>query len=256
MLQSTAGTLRARGECSEHRSFDVRAKTPPRMWRIKRDRRFAGVGGIAFAVSLVVGFTFFGPRGGRYTDAAIADFVGQSSTRIVASIYLFVVSIIGLIVLMAYLSKTCFGVGRQDRVAWGTSLLAAASFLIGWGLYFAPSTSAMSGGPAIDPAITYAFTNAGLVVLFGVGGILLGIALLTLAMAGHGAPMWVRLFNGLAGLSALFSWAFLLVSHWSANQWLPVPFYLVILWGLVIGIWLLVSSPRPDDPTSARPQTT
>ena len=71
--------------------------------RIRPDRRFAGVGGIAFAICLIVGFTFFGPRGGRYAAAAIADFVGQSSINIVASTYLFVVSIIGLIALMAYL---------------------------------------------------------------------------------------------------------------------------------------------------------
>ena len=218
------------------------------MCRIKRDRRFAGVGGIAFALCLVVGFTFFGPRGGRYTAAAIAEFIGQSSTSIVVSTYLFVVSIIGLIVLMAYLSKTSFGAGQQDRVAWGTSLLAAAAFLIGWGLYFAPSTSVMSGGPAIDPGFTYAFTNAGLVVLFGVGAVLLGIALLTLAIAGRAAPTWVRALNALAGLSALSSWGFLLVSHWSANQWLPVPFYVVIFWGVAIGIWLLVSG-RLDHPT-------
>jgi hypothetical protein len=49
--------------------------------------------------------------------------------------------------------------------------------------------------------------------------------------------------------------AFLVVSHWSANQWLPVPFYIVILWGLVIGIWLLVSPPGQADPPTAKAQT-
>jgi len=221
-----------------------------------RDRRFAGVGGIAFAVSLVVGFTFFGPKGGHYSAAEIANFVAQSSTTIIFSIYLFAVSIIGLIVLMAYLSDTCFGAGRHDQMVWGTSLLAAASFLIGWGLYLALSTAVIAGGPAIDPAISYTFVSAGLVVLFGVSGILLGIALLTLTIGGHAAPRWVRAFSGLAGLSALFSWAFLLASKWSPNQWLPVPFYVVVLWGLIIGVWLLVSSPRADAPTTATAQTT
>src|SRR5439155_18396609 len=125
------------------------------MCRIKRDRRLAGVGGIAFAVCLVVGFTFFGPRGGRYTAAAIAEFIGQSSTSIVVSTYLFVVSIIGLIVLMAYLSKTSFGAGQQDRVAWGTSLLAAATFLIGWGLYSPrPPRSCQAARPLIPDSPT------------------------------------------------------------------------------------------------------
>jgi hypothetical protein len=47
--------------------------------------------------------------------------------------------------------------------------------------------------------------------------------------------------SGLAGLSALLSWAFMLTANWSPNQWLPVPFYVVILWAFVIGFWLVVS---------------
>jgi hypothetical protein len=202
-------------------------------------------------VCLVIGFTFFGPKGGKYSADETAAFVAQGSTALIVSVYLVAVSVIGLIVLMAHLSDTCFGAGRQGRVAWGASLLAAASVLIGWGLYLALPTSVISGGPAIDPAIGYTFINAGFVVLFGVGGVLLGIALLTLAIGGRAAQTWVRAFSLLAGLSALFSWAFLIVSKWSPNQWLPVPFYLVVLWGFVLGVWLVVSSPTPDAPMGA-----
>lgn len=213
---------------------------------MRRARRLAGIGGIAFAVSLVVAFTVFGPNGGGYSPEAVADFVGRSSTTILVSIYLFAISIIGLIVLMAYLSDSFFGTGRRGRVTWATSLLAAASFLTGWGLYLAPSNSVISGGPASDPGISYTFMNAGLVVLFGVGGLLLGIALVALAVGGQAAPPWVRVLSGLAGLAALFTWAFLVVFKWSPNQWLPGPFYLVVLWGIVMGIWLLVSSPSVE----------
>lgn len=211
---------------------------------INRDRRLGGMGGIAFAVALVVGFTFFGPRGGFYAASAVDSFVDQRATNIIISVYLFAVSTMGLCMLMAYLSETELSAGRHDRLAWGTSLLAAASFLIGWGIYFAPSIAVLSGGPTIDPAISYTFLSAGMIILFGVGGLLLGSALLTLAIASREAPMWVRALNALTGLSALFSFAFILVSRWSPNQWLPVPFYLVVLWGIVLGVWLLVS-PRP-----------
>src|SRR5438105_15532634 len=104
------------------------------MWTMKRDRRLAGVGGIAFVVSLVAAFTLFGPKGGRYSAAEIDTFVAQSSTGLIVSIYLFVVSMLGLFVLMAYLSEACFDAHRYGRIAWGTSLAAAASFTIGWGL--------------------------------------------------------------------------------------------------------------------------
>jgi hypothetical protein len=213
---------------------------------MRNDRRVAGVGGVAFAVCLVVGFTFFGPRGGFYSAGGVANFVGQNPANIVLSFYLFAVSITGLAVLMAYLSETYLGRSPLARVAWGTSLLAAASFLIGWALYFAPSTSVISGGPAIDSATRYTFLNAGFVVLFGAGGIFLSVALLALAIGGNVVPIWVRALSALAGLSALFSWAFLLLSHWSPNQWLPVPFYVVLLWALVTGVWLLVSPSRPN----------
>ena len=213
---------------------------------MNRDRRLAGVGGIAFAVSLVIGFTFFGPKGGHYSAAEIAAFVGQGPTALIASVYLFAVSIIGWIVLMAYLSEAWLHHGCHGRVAWGTSLLAAASVLIGWALYLALPIAVLSGGPAVDPATSYAIVSAGFVVLFGVGGVLLGIALLALALGGNAVPTWVRALSGLAGLSALFSWAFLIATGWSPNQWLPVPFYVVVLWGVVIGIWLLVSTPEPE----------
>jgi hypothetical protein len=207
-----------------------------------RDRRLAGIGGIAFAVALVVGFTFFGPRGGFYAASAMATFVGQNPNNVIVSVYLFTVSNLGLMLLMAYLSRLS---GDLERVTWSSSLLAAGSFLIGWSVYFAPSISVLSGGPAIDPAVSYTFTSAGFVVLFGVGGLLLGIALITVGIGDRGAPPWVRAFNGLTGLAALFSFAFIVATHWSPNQWLPVPFYLVVLWGIVIGAWLLVSSSRP-----------
>jgi hypothetical protein len=200
-----------------------------------------------------VGFTFFGPRGGAYSSAATSTFVGQGSFSIMVSIYLFVISIIGLILLMACLSETWLGANGHYRVAWGTSLLAAASFVVGWGLYFAPSVSLISGGPPIDPAISYTFFSAGLIVLFGVGGVLLGIALLTLALGGQDAPVWARAFSALTGLAAIVTWAFLLLSHWSPNQWLPVPFYVVVLWGLVLGGWLLVSSPGLGGRTKTAP---
>lgn len=216
---------------------------------MRRDRTLAGIGAVAFAVSLVVGFTLLGPKGGRYSDSEMASFLAQPAAGFIISIGLFAVSIGGLIVLTAYLSEAWLGVGRLRRVSWAASVVAAASFLIGWGLYLAPASAIASGGPATDPGVTYLFVSAGMVVLFGVGGIALGTALVMLAARGHAATRWIRALTGLAGLSALLTWPFLVASRWSANQWLPAPFYLVILWGLVIGSWLIVSSRGPDLPS-------
>lgn len=210
---------------------------------MSRDRRVAGIGGIAFAVFLIVPLSVAGPTGGTYSAASVAAFVEQSLTTIVGSFFMVAISVIGLVVLMAHLSETGFGAGRLGRVAWGTGLIAAASLLIGWVLQFAPSVSLSGGVPAIDPAVSMTFLYAGYAVFFAAGGMLLGIAILTLAIGGHAAPMWVRAFSALAGLIGLLSIA-------------NIPFYPMLLWGLVVGIWLLVSSPRPDAPTTATPQTT
>jgi hypothetical protein len=215
---------------------------------MNRDTRRAGIGGILFAVSLVVGFTFFGPKGGHYSTTEITNFVKQSSSGLIASVYLLVITIVGLMLLMAHLCETWVGPGRQGRAPWGTSLAAGGMFLTGWGLYLAAPTALGAGGPAIDPAISYALTSAGMVVFFGGGGIMLGIALIAIAAGGTSAPTWARAFTGLTGLAAIFSWAFLLATGWSPNQWLPGPFYVVVLWGLVIGVWLFVFSPRPNAP--------
>ncbi|MBA3687515.1 MAG: hypothetical protein H0W81_01555 [Chloroflexi bacterium] len=214
---------------------------------MNRDRQRAGAGGVLFAVCLIVGFTLFGPKGGHYSATEISRFVAQSRTALIVSVYLVVISTIGLIVLMAHLSETWLGAGRQGRVVWGTSLAAAGSFMIGWGLYLAVPTSVLAGGPAIDPAISYALISGGMVVFFGIGGMLLGISLITLAKGGTAAPTWVRAFTGLTGLAAISSWAFLVATGWSPNQWLPAPFYVVVLWGLVVGAWLFLFPTSPKD---------
>lgn len=40
---------------------------------------------------------------------------------------------------------------------------------------------------------------------------------------------------------------FLVATGWSPNQWLPAPFYLVVLWGLVVGVWLFLFPAMPSD---------
>ena len=210
------------------------------------DRRVAGFGAIAFAVALVVGFSLFGPKGGAYAAAEVAAFLEQPPLNFVASIGLIFISSIGLMTVMSYLSEISFGADRNRRVTWAATVVSIAAFLIGWGLYLAPASSLGSGGPTLDPGLSYAFLSAGMAVVFGVGGAALGIALLTLALGGRALPMWVRGAAALAGLAGLLTWVFLAAVAWSPNQWLPGPFYLVILWGLVIGVWLLIPSSRTD----------
>jgi len=203
------------------------------------DRRLAGIGSLVFTVLLVAAAIAANAPGGNYHANDVADFVAKGHrSSVMISLFLVAAAIVGLLVVMAYLCETSFGKGRSGRIAWGTSLFAAGSFLVGWAILITPSMSvALGGGPGIDPAVSYTIMQAGWAVFLVVSGMMLGISFLTLAIAGTAAPTWMRAFTGIVGLLALASIAFF-------------PFWAVFLWGLVIGIWLLVSSPRQAPPAT------
>lgn len=194
------------------------------------DRRLAGIGALAFSVLFVVAFFVASPPGGEYEVSDVADFVAEGHrAAVIGSLFMMLVSVVGLLLATAYLSETSFERGQIARVSWGTSLLAAFAFLAGWAIVLTPATSlTIGGGPDVDPAVAYTIMQAGLGVVFAVAAMFLGVSLLALALAGRAAPMWIRWFSGLVGVLAIFSIA-----------WFP--FYAVILWGVVVGIWLLVS---------------
>lgn len=211
---------------------------------MKRDRGLAGMGGIVFAVLVVAALSVANPQGGKYDVADVSRFVARGHRNAaVGSSVLIAIAIVGLVTLMAYLSTAYLEGRHSGRIAWGSTLLAAGSFLIGWTVILAPSlTGSVGGGPAIDPAVSYTFIETGFGI-FLVGGLLLGVALLTLTFAGHAAPKWARALTGIAGLLALLSGAF-------------DPFLVVLLWSLIIGIWLVFSSLRAKAPAPATAPTT
>jgi hypothetical protein len=64
--------------------------------------------------------------------------------------------------------------------------------------------------------------------MYGAGGMLLGCALITFAAGPVAVPGWVRwstLVAGIAGLAAI--------------AWFP--FFVVYVWAIVLGLWLLVA---------------
>ena len=201
---------------------------------MKRDRRIAGLGGVVFGALVIVALSVANPQAGSYHVADVSAFVAQGHRNAaVLSSALIAIAVFGLIALMAYLCDTYLEEGHRNRIAWGSSLLAGGSILIGWMVILTPSVAVtFGGGPALDPAVTYTFIEAGLLI-FLVGGLWLGVALLGLAMFGHPNPTWARVLTGLVGVLALFSVAF-------------EPFLAVLVWGFVVGIWLLATSPETD----------
>jgi hypothetical protein len=187
--------------------------------------RLGGIGGIAFGVLTFLAFMLASPPGGNYTESSVTDFVAKGHrTMVIVSLYLVLLAVLGLLALLLELAR--------DSLAWGLGIAGAASLAIGWGLVCTPSLSLAYGGAqgaAIEPAVAYTFAEAGFVVLCGAGGVLLGLSLILVARALRG---WVRWFAGAVGVIALASAA-----------WFP--FFVLLLGGVVLGSWLLLSDREP-----------
>ncbi|MCW2964600.1 MAG: hypothetical protein JWO17_1852 [Actinomycetia bacterium] len=193
--------------------------------QVNGNSRTGGIGGIAFGVLMFVAFVLASPPGGNYTASSVADFVAKGHrTSVIASLYLVLLAVLGLLALLRELAR--------DSLAWGLGIASAASIAIGWGLICTPSLALAyggAGGASIEPSVAYTICEGGFVVLCGAGGVLLGLSLLVTAVALRG---WVRWFAGVVGVIALASAA-----------WFP--FFVLLLGGVVLGIWLLTARREP-----------
>lgn len=112
-------------------------------------------------------------------------------------------------------------------------LIGAGSLIAGFAIVgTVPVALSQGGGGPIDPRLTYMFAEVGDSVVFGAAFVMLGAALVILGWRGA-LPMWVRVITVIAGMGGLAAPAFF-------------PILLVLLWGLVIGIWLLTSGRGGD----------
>jgi hypothetical protein len=200
----------------------------------------AGVGAIAFGVLTVIGNVVGGAPGGSYDEASVTSYIAIGHfPLVVVTGYLALLGVVGLICLLAYLREVI--AADPDRrfianVFWGVGLASAASFAVGWGLVTGIALAAAEGGSgaSIPHPVTYVLSDTMLNVLYGSGGILLGVALIALMLGSRGSlPNWLRWVSVVAGVLAL-----------------TAPFYFsapaIPLWSIVIGVWLLVARRAPE----------
>ena len=191
----------------------------------------AGLGGIAFGVLTFVAILVAAPPGGTYDANNVADYLAKGHrTAVFVSIYLMLIGLLGLVLLLTRLRDST--AGMLGSVFWGAGVAAAAGFAVGWSVIVAPPLAVAFGGNSkvsIDPVVAYTLAETGWIILIGAGGILLGFALVALMAASAAAlPAWFRWFTLLAGVAGVAAVAFF-------------PFFVVLLWSLVAGIWLLLS---------------
>jgi hypothetical protein len=197
---------------------------------VTRPNLIPGIGGIAFGILLFVAFVVAGPPGGEYSAEDVASYLDEDRrVRVVIALYLAIAAVAGLVALLSGL-RGAIAAGREQwtRVFWGCGLGAAAAFAIGFAILVTPPLSlTIGGGEAAEPETTYLVTQAGWLVSLGAGGLLLGVALVVLMLGSSGVlPAWVRWLTLAAGVLGLASTAFF-------------PFWFLLVWGVVVGVWLL-----------------
>ncbi len=212
-----------------------------------KENRAAGIGGVAFGVLFFAAMMIANGPGGNYSASEVTAFNASGHRLAVfVALYAALFACGGLVALLAGLRGTITGTGtgtgHAGQVFWGCGLAGATALAVGWALVSTvPMSMTLGGGKAFDPKVMYAFDQAGLVVVFAAGGVLLGVSLIALAIAStETLPKWMRTTTAVAGVLGLASPAFF-------------PFFVLLLWSLTAGVWTLTSTRQARPSPTAQP---
>ena len=205
------------------------------MWR---PPTIAGVGALAFSVLSFTALTLVNSPGGGYAESTVTDYLAAGHFPVVLlGLCLGLLGVVGLLCLLSYL-RELIGTGADEQqlgnVFWGTGVASAACFAVGWGFVAGQPVAHAEAGSvlAIPPTVTHLISETGgSVLIYGAGSMLLGLALAILFIRPAGLPTWLRWLTLVAAIAAFAGLAFF-------------TFYLVLLWGVVVGLWLLIANRR------------
>jgi hypothetical protein len=205
------------------------------MWR---PPTIAGVGALAFGVLSFTALTLVNSPGGGYAESTVTDYLAASHFPIVLlGLCLGLLGVVGLLCLLSYLRELIpIGANEQQlgNVFWGTGVASAACFAVGWGFVAGQPVAHAEAGSvlAIQPTVTHLISETGgSVMIYGAGSMLLGLALAILVIKPVALPAWLRWLTLIAAIAAFAGLAFF-------------TFFLVLLWGVVVGLWLLIAARR------------
>lgn len=172
--------------------------------------------------------------GGNYDPSTATNYVATGHLPIVlVATQLAVLAVVGLICVFAYLRETIAttaGSPFAARVLWGCGITGAALYGAGWGIFVAqPIAHAEGSAISITPSVTYLISEVGVETVFGPATMFTGLALIVLMLASRGLlPGWLRWTSLVVGILVQAGVAYF-------------PFFLLLLWGIVFGSWLLAT---------------
>ncbi len=212
---------------------------------MRRPNVLAGAGGIAFGVLNVVSFAVGNTPGGTYVESNIGPYLApEHLPAVLISLLLGLLGLVGLICLLAYLREAISVTAGNQQAAsvfWGARMEAVAAFAVGGAITAAsPINHALGGSAAsIAPAVTYLILEVGLVIVLGPAAMLMGLAMIVLTLSSRAMlPSWLRWLTLIFGVITLASLAFL-------------PFFVLLIWAGVVGVWLLVAGRGPTSSPAA-----
>jgi hypothetical protein len=207
------------------------------MWRAPT---IAGVGALAFGVLSFTADILVNNPGGGYDESIVTQYLAPGHFPVVlVGLCLGLLGVMGLLTLLSYLRELmgAGGTGQQlGNVFWGTGVASAACFAVGWGFIAGQPVAHAEAGTVlvVAPTVTHLISETGgSVMIFGSGSMLLGLALAILFIKRATLPTWLRWLTLIAAIAGFAGLAFF-------------PDALVLLWGVVVGLWLLIANRKQE----------
>jgi hypothetical protein len=193
----------------------------------------AGVGAVAFGILTFLAFFLANPPGSKYNASDVDAYLAKGHRAVViVAMYLGWLGVVGLICFLGHLRGYVGGEGIAASVFWGSGVAAAASFALGWSVDGGQIIAHLEGGKAlsVSPAVTHLISEVGSVLfIFGSGSAMLGFGLIALMIASRETlPRWLRWLTLVAGVCGIAGPLFF-------------TFFLLLLWAIAFGIWLLAA---------------
>lgn len=205
---------------------------------MKRPPLVAGIGALAFGILTFVGLALMNPPGGTYKAHDVEKYLRHGHrVAVFAGLYVEILAALGLLLLLAYLRDRVAGPATRFA-SWLVGVIGGSMILLGFTVAAAGAIAHAYGGSGVvvPPTTSYLLSETGAAMVWGPGGVLLGVSLVLLAVArGVALPVWLRWVTLVAGVLGLASPAFF-------------PSLALLVWAIVTGIWLVTVDARRGAP--------